>query len=221
MDKTPLSEIMFIFVVRITNSMNKEIINQPRAIVHSLLFGLSGTPLSIGATLFIEAMKLIPTTRGLFAQVDDEDYEYLSQFKWAAWKGKKTFYANRSIRRNRRTITFSMHRIIMNTPKGLHVDHIDHNGLNNQKSNLRNCTRIQNNQNCAIREGKRFKGITHETVIKKNGKRYEYITARIAVNGKDRRLGYFKTEEAAARAYDNAAKLYYGEFACLNFNDKP
>jgi len=80
-----------------------------------------------------------------FALIDDEDYEYLNQFKWSI---NSRGYVTRTERREgRRYTTTQMHREIMNTPKGLVVDHWDHNGLNNQKSNLRNCTYKENSQN--------------------------------------------------------------------------
>jgi len=80
-----------------------------------------------------------------FALVDDEDFEYLNQFKWSVSFGG---YATRAkeVEGGRYTI-IQMHREIMNTPRGLVVDHWDHNGLNNQKSNLKNCTIHENAQN--------------------------------------------------------------------------
>ena len=101
-----------------------------------------------------------------------------------------------------------MHREIMNTSKGLQVDHIDHNGLNNQRSNLRNCTASQNRMNkiCTSRSG--YKGVSLNEGL---------IQSRIKINGNTRHLGYFKTKELAAKAYDIAAKKYQGEFANLNF----
>jgi hypothetical protein len=79
------------------------------------------------------------------ALVDDEDYEYLNQWEWSVAIGCYTNYAARSIRG--KSCKIAMHRIIMNTPDNLTVDHKDHNGLNNQKSNLKNCTFKENKQN--------------------------------------------------------------------------
>ncbi len=92
-------------------------------------------------------MKLIPLTQGKFAQVDDEDYDYLNQWKWYTTKNHKTFYAARHIRINGKQKLIYMHRVIMNIIKGYKTDHIDHNGLNNQKYNLRICTCQENNRN--------------------------------------------------------------------------
>jgi hypothetical protein len=93
-------------------------------------------------------MKEISLTQGQVALVDDEDYDYLMQWKWHFYKGTHSHYAVCSLpRKNGKRTGFRMHRLIMNTPPDLVVDHIDHNGLNNQKSNLRNCTKCQNQAN--------------------------------------------------------------------------
>jgi hypothetical protein len=96
----------------------------------------------------------------------------------------------------------------MNAPNILQVDHIDHNGLNNQKSNLRICTLAENRRNRRARGKSKYLGVYYD-----NG----YIRAVISVNGIQKRLGYFKIEETAAMAYDKAATIYHKEFANLNF----
>lgn len=137
------------------------------------------------------------------ALVDDEDYEYLNQFNWYVSAGRNTSYAARL-----EDHTILMHREILNPDIKLVIDHIDQNGLNNQKSNLRQCTHYQNKLNRISRCACGYLGVS----IKKG-----YISARIQVNGKSKHLGYFKNVEDAARCRDNAAKKYYGEFATLNF----
>jgi len=157
-------------------------------------------------------MKLIPLTQGKFAQVDDWWFYELTQFKWYAHKSadSATFYARRNITISpNKQITIFMHNIIMATPDGLEVDHIDHNGLNCLEENMRNCTHLQNMMN-HISVGKSpYLGVSYH--------KGTLIRATIKLSGKCKHLGYFKTEEDAARAYDKKAKELFGEFANLNF----
>ena len=159
-------------------------------------------------------MKEIKLTQGKVALVDDEDFEYLSQWKWYASKDDHRFYARTSIRvcETGRQATVRMHRHILslNNSKFL-VDHRDGNGLNNQKSNLRVATPSQNAANkSSIQNGySKYLGISWHKKIK----RWE---ARISKNNKSHYLGVFKTEIEAAIAYNNAATKLHGEFANLN-----
>lgn len=141
------------------------------------------------------------------ALVDDEDYDYLIQWRWSVIKVHKTYYSIRS-EKNKSII---MHRVIMKTPNNMVVDHIDHNGLNCQKINMRNCDYSQSNANRRT-WGKRTKYLG--VYIDRS-----YIKAQIRKANKTYHLGLFKTQEEAAIAYDNAAKIYFGEFANLNFKD--
>jgi len=157
-------------------------------------------------------MREIPLTQGKVALVDDEDYEWLSQFKWYAnsWK-TRTWYAVRH--HNRKLI--GMHRMILNPQNGEHSDHIDGNGLNNQRANLRLCDCAQNQHNSGGRGGSsRFKGVRYV------GFPFNPWAAHIRARGIcPLDLGCFATEEDAARAYDDAALQLHGEFARLNFPD--
>jgi len=156
-------------------------------------------------------MKEIKLSQNKVALVDDEDYEYLNQFKWYAHKNHRTFYAIRKTRKNEiggRGKLVWMHRVIMNTPIRLQSDHIDHNGLNNQKYNLRNCTNSQNQLNSKPQTGKKYKGVI---LFEK-----KYIGAQICIKGKHKYLGIFDTKEAAAEAYNKEAKIHHGEFAYFN-----
>lgn len=159
-------------------------------------------------------MKEIQLTQGKVALVDDEDFDYLNQFKWYTNKcghGYDKFYA---VRLNKHE-NVHMHRLIMNTPDGFYTDHIDGDGLNNQKNNLRICTSSQNqankkkckNNNCG------FKGVHLDKPRNK-------WKATIHKNNKTIFLGRFDTPQEAAKNYDKAARKYFGEFAELNFGGK-
>ncbi len=161
-------------------------------------------------------MKLIPLRRGQFAMVDDEDYDDLIMCgKWHAHKVRPSasFYARRTERTDGVCKIIAMHRFIMKAKHGELIDHIDMNGLNNQKSNLRKCTYSQNCCNVKPRGFSKFLGVTYD-----RGSRGRKVWAAfININKKGKRIGRFYTEIDAAKAYDEAAKIIHGEFANLNF----
>ena len=156
-------------------------------------------------------MKRIPLTQGKFTIVDDEDYEYLNQWKWSAkWNNKtKSFYA---VTYNKRKCIY-MSRLVMKATEEMQVDHIHHNGLDNRKSNLRICTQGQNMLNKKKYRNSfcNYKGVS----IGNNNDKYRAV---IGVNKRIIHLGYFDKEIDAAKAYDEAALKYHKEFANLNFN---
>jgi hypothetical protein len=151
--------------------------------------------------------RLIPLTQGQNAIVDVEDFERLSQFNWTAeWsKEARTFYAFRQVDGK----SLRMHTFIMGV---LHVDHRNHEGLDNRKQNLRKCSGSQNQANLrkSTRNKSGFKGVSWNT------SRKQWV-AQLQCRGKHYWLGLFNTKEEAARAYDEAAKIHHGEFAVLNF----
>jgi hypothetical protein len=154
-------------------------------------------------------MKKIKLTQNQYTLVDDADFDTLNQFKWYADKQGKNFYAKRNSKTiNGKQMIILMHRFIMKTPKGMHTDHIDGNGLNNQRSNLRICTRSENlrNQGKQSDNSSGFKGVSF---FKRNKK----WVAQIMVNGKYIYLGYFTDKEKASNAYITACKKYHKEFA--------
>lgn len=156
--------------------------------------------------------KEVPLSQGLAALVSPEDYEMVSQFTWCACKNGPRFYARRSDYSAGKGVTVSMHRMIMNPPDGCVVDHIDGNGLNNQRSNLRIATNLENSWNQRKRSDSTsgFKGVYWD-------KQNASWRAMIKVHGKRKHIGRFVDVQEAAKAYDRNAKEYFGEFAALNF----
>lgn len=155
----------------------------------------------------------IKLTKGKFAIVDSVDFEYLNQYRWHAKMGGHTFYAARKAIIAGRERTVNMHRLIMNAPRGIFIDHINHNGLDNRRQNLRFATAQQNSWNNSVRRPRgssRYKGVSWN-----RNKRRWYAT--ICVDGRNKFLGSFKDETEAARIYDEAAKKFRGDFAYLNF----
>ena len=146
--------------------------------------------------------KIVWLTQGQFTVVDDIDFDRFGHLKWAAHFGKshRTGYALAGGK--------SLHRLILDAPKGLQVDHIDGDGFNNMRSNLRLCTKSQNqhNQGLRIDNSTGFKGVSREH----SSGLYE---ANIKLNGRQRKLGRFKTPELAHAAYCRAALELHGDFS--------
>jgi hypothetical protein len=169
--------------------------------------------------------KEIQLSQGYVTIVDNDDYDRL--MKMGAWcvnvegKGSR-FYAVRDIVIQKKTqkTTYKrkrvrMHRIIMNAPDGVLIDHVDGDGLNNRKKNLRFATHQENmkNRKLSLNSTCGYKGVCFE---KYNCK----WRARIGINGKQKHLGYYETKEDAAKAYNDSAIENFGEFARLNIIKK-
>lgn len=164
-------------------------------------------------------MKEIPLTQGQVALVDDEDYEELSKYKWQvrATRRAGVFYAVRTVtRKGRSAQSIYMHRQIMGATKGQDVDHRNGNGLDNRRENMRLCSRAQNIQNKRkiVACSSQYKGVS----FYRRRRCWEAYINRPneSGNGKRERLGYFKAELDAAKAYNSAAREMFGEFALLN-----
>ncbi|MFA5301040.1 MAG: HNH endonuclease [Lutibacter sp.] len=141
-------------------------------------------------------MKTIPLTQGKFALVDDADFEWLSQWKWCAARDHKydRWYACRHIKHK----VIGMHRFVMNAPRGFHVDHKNHNGLDNRRCNLRICTNRENQQN-------QLRGLEFGcgTYLKNN----KYWIAQITFKQKKMHISSFKSKSEAALAYQEKRKM--------------
>ena len=147
-----------------------------------------------------------------YAEIDAEDYAIVSRFKWRLLRGA-IIYAVHTYRNHGKCCALLMHRLVVNIPEYAFTDHRNHDGLDNRKSNLREATFSQNMQNRRTwntPKASRFKGVS-----KNSGK----WRARIRLNKKEIFIGNFNTEEEAAIAYNQAAKQYFGEFACTVENE--
>ncbi len=155
-----------------------------------------------------------------YVVVDDDDLCELLKYNWTSSFDGYCWRVYRSAKiegehghRCKRKIIF-MHRQIMNAQPGQEIDHINHDGLDNRKRNLRFCTHAQNMQNRrkVPNTSSKYKGVTWD---KKKGK----WMAIIMKEGRNNFLGYFTSEVAAARAYDKKALELFEEFSCLNFKE--
>lgn len=156
----------------------------------------------------------IPLTQGRVALIDDEDYDLVSRYKWRIDKRRGTSYvrANCQLSDGQWT-TVLMHRLVLTGEiDGSDIDHVDGDGLNNRRSNLRVASRSQNNRNRTKTKSNTsgYKGVFCD---KRDGTWY----AKIGHNRSQQYLGRFPLPEDAARAYDARAIELHGEFARPNF----
>lgn len=165
----------------------------------------------IGSRLFFK-MKIVLLTRGLHTTVSDRDYFWIRKHKWYAQKAGKHFYAARRAGHNGPIIL--LHREVLGAGHSMRVDHRDLDTLHNFRRNLRLATCSQNLGNQPKQTGPRhsqFKGVCWSKASKTNPW-VAYITAQ----RKTKHLGYFSEEILAAKAYNKAAKKWFGRFARLN-----
>lgn len=157
-------------------------------------------------------MKIISLTQGRFTVVDDDVYTWAAKVKWwASCERGRTYAARTGAAGN----TIKLHREIMRPDAEVDVHHINGNGLDNRRNNLQVVTRQQHrmlthsHKRCLGKSSK-FRGVDLDNRRRK-------WRARIKLDGNETHLGYFEDQETAARAYDRAAKEFFGEFACPNF----
>lgn len=159
--------------------------------------------------------RVIPLTRGRMAVVDDRDADWLSKWKWCAYPHRRTWYAMRAERiepgRGGCARGHLMHRCVLGLKHGdgRLVDHINGDGLDNRRANLRICTSANSSMNRGPHGRRPYKGLRRS----KRG----WWDARIGANGRSHWLGTFPTMREAAHAYDDAARQLHGEYARLNF----
>ncbi len=184
---------------------------QPKLVNQKRKYPLKGrlSTLPTGSASFLADYKLISLTQNKFTIVDNEDFERLNQYSWSADKKECTCYAKHNA--GKRHIL--MHREILKAKKGQDIDHINHNGLDNRKCNLRFCTPSQNHRNQKPSKGGTscYKGVSRH---KKNSKWQVHIW----LNGKNNYLGCYDNEIKAAKVYDKKALELFGEFACVNIS---
>lgn len=155
-------------------------------------------------------MSYIELTKGKRAIVDDEDFDYLNQWKWcyvsSGYAMRRKYLGGG--RGNEKAEYILMHRLIAGTPKDMDTDHINRDRLDNRKSNLRICTTAEN-----LRNSKGYSKKTKYKGLDLVGARWR---ARVTIAGKTLSLGIYDSEEEAASAYNNAITNYHGSFAKLN-----
>lgn len=157
-------------------------------------------------------MKEIPLSKGKCALVDDMDYDRVARYKWTALESHGHCYGYRKVRDGDKERTQLLHRFIAGLGFGdkRQVDHINRNGLDNRRKNLRVCTHGENLMNGKSKGGSScFKGVTYFP-------RCDSWVAQITHNNNHRKLGYFKKETDAAKAYDKEAVKYFGNYALTN-----
>ncbi len=198
----------------------------------SVPFGTSGRTFVSGGHFYIMKKIIVNSPKYGIKEilVDDEDFEFLNQWRWNVSKDYNTFYARRSVYEKGKYKNLIMHRLLLGlTDPKIFADHEDHNGLNNQRNNIRVATHSQNQKNISSRKGStsKYLGVhLHKSTTKYFSKtKQEYVfyhtewwIAQIVPekHAEDIILGRFKSEIDAAKCYNEGAKKYHGKFANLN-----
>lgn len=161
--------------------------------------------------------KELQLSDGNIALVDDADYALVSRYRWHTTRthgrGRRIARLYARYHDNANHCFILLHRLVLNAPPGVMVDHINGDGLDCRRSNLRFCTRSQNGQNSRgrrVSSASGFKGVSWHKQVKR-------WRAEIQAEGHCKHLGCFDEPKDAARAYDRAALKYFGDFARLNF----
>jgi len=153
---------------------------------------------------------------GLYAIVDDEDYERVKQWHWTLAEG----YPLGHVKKNGKWVKVHLHRFVMKAKRGILIDHKDRMPLNCQKDNLRECTRAENGWNRekpkSTKSKSRFKGVQWKPTNNNDKTKGKWM-ARIIVNNRNYHIGYFKTQEQAGLAYDLWALQLHKQFAVTNY----
>ena len=170
-------------------------------------------------------MKIIPLhplEKGIFTFVDDDVFELLRKIRWSVRKRQGRRYGYDAIHDSRirgtpKHFFINMARLITNAPPHLQVDHINRNPLDNCRENLRLVTNSQNQMNSKLSSNNKsgFKGVYYQYNTNPGAKSKRW-RAFIQIEEKKSHIGYFRTPEEAARAYDAAAINHYGEYALTN-----
>lgn len=153
-----------------------------------------------------------PYYKKYYALIDDKDYKKVNGNNWHIKKDKGMTYAETNIKVKSHYKLFTLHRLVMGIKN---VDHINGNGLDCRRKNLRRATQHQNimNRRANKKSTSKYKGVSYHKITKK-------WNAQIQVNGNKINLGYFNSERQAGKVYNKRAKQLFGKFANLNFRTR-